>query len=327
MRAFPSLAVLLPGLLALLLAPPGAQAQAQAFPARPINFIVQYAAGSGADQLARVIADAVHKAQPAANFVIRNTPGALGVIGTTALVRSPADGYTVGICSASINSIANSINKSLPYDTVTDFTFIEPLASYTYVVTAAPELALDSLDALVKQAAAKPGALSYVYANATAQVLSAVLTKQLDMQALPVPYKSAAEGLADVSQNRVSFGVTDVGSTLPMVKSGRVKALAVISAQRSINLPDVPTLTELGKAPIQVVAWAGICGPKNMPPDATAWLRTQLRKARGEPETLDKYKLLGLDPLELGNVSLTDFVIAQSKFWTAAARDAGIKPE
>ena len=122
-------------------------------------------------------------------------------------------------------------------------------------------------------------------------------------------------------------GVTDVGTTLPMVKSGRVKPLAVISAQRSINLPEVPTLTELGKAPIQVVAWAGLCGPKNMPPDATAWLRTQLRKARGEAETLDKYKLLGLDPLELGSVSLTDFVVAQSRFWTGAARDAGIKAE
>ena len=312
-------------LLSLLLAPLGALSQA--FPAKPINFIVQYAAGSGADQLARVIADSVHKENPSANFVVRNMPGALGVIGTSALVRSPADGYTVGICSASVNSIANSLSKSLPYDTVTDFTFIEPLAAYTYVVTSAPELGFDSLDALVKQASAKPGALSYVYANATAQVLSAVLTKQLDLRVLPVPYKSAVEGLADVSQNRVSFGVTDVGTTVTMVKSGRVKPLAVISSQRSINLPDVPTLTELGKAPIQVVAWAGICGPKNMPPETTAWLRTQVKKARGENETLEKFKLLGLDPLELGSQGFPDFVTAQLRFWTAAAREAGIKAE
>lgn len=311
-------------LLPLLLAP--LAAFSQAFPAKPINFVVQYAAGSGADQLARVIADATHKTS-GANFVIRNTPGALGVVGTTALVRSPADGYTIGICSASINSIANSINKSLPYDTVTDFTFIEPLAIYTYVVTSAPELGLDSLDALVKQAAAKPGALSYVYANATAQVLSAALTKQLDMRVLPVPYKSSAEGLADVSQNRVSFGVTDVGTTVPMVKAGRVKPLAVISTQRSINLPDVPSLTELGKAPIRVVAWAGICGPKNMPPEATTWLRNEIRKARGDAETLEKFKLLGLDPLQLGSTSFPDYVVAQQRFWTDAAKDAGIKAE
>ena len=321
MPAFRPLALVLPLLLAPLAAQP------QAYPARPINFVVQYAAGSGADQLARMVADAVTRANPAANFVIRNTPGALGVIGTTALVRSPADGYTVGICSASINSIATAINKSLPYDTHTDFTFIDTLASYTYVVTAAPELAFESLEALIKQAAAKPGALSYVYANATAQVLSAVLTKQLDLRALPVPYKSTAEGLADVSQNRVSFAITDVGSTMPMVRAGRVKPLAVMSARRSINLTDVPTLTELGKAPIQGVAWAGLCGPKNMPAEATAWLRTQLRKAKSEAETLEKYKLLGLDPLELGNQSMNDFVLAQSAFWTAAARDAGIKPE
>ena len=312
-------------LLSLLLAPLGALSQA--FPAKPINFIVQYAAGSGADQLARVIADSVHKENLAANFVIRNMSGALGVIGTAALVRSPADGYTVGICSASVNSIANSLSNSLPYDTVTDFTFIEPLAAYTYVVTSAPELGVDSLDALMKQAAAKPGSLSYVYANATAQVLSGVLTKQLDIHALPVPYKSSLDGLIDVSQNRVSFGVTDVGATMPIVKSGRVKPLAVISAHRSINLPDVPTLTELGKAPIQLVAWAGICGPKNMPPETTAWLRTQVRKARGEAETLKKFKLLGLDPLELGSQSFPDFVTAQLRLWTAAARDAGIKAE
>ncbi len=312
-------------LLSLLLAPLGALSQA--FPAKPINFFVQYAAGSGADQLARVIADSVHKENLAANFVIRNMSGALGVIGTAALVRSPADGYTVGICSASVNSIANSLSNSLPYDTVTDFTFIEPLAAYTYVVTSAPELGVDSLDALMKQAAAKPGSLSYVYANATAQVLSGVLTKQLDIHALPVPYKSSLDGLIDVSQNRVSFGVTDVGATMPIVKSGRVKPLAVISAHRSINLPDVPTLTELGKAPIQLVAWAGICGPKNMPPETTAWLRTQVRKARGEAETLKKFKLLGLDPLELGSQSFPEFVTAQLRLWTAAARDAGIKAE
>lgn len=321
MNKFRPLVLLLP----LLLAPQCALAQA--YPAKPINFIVQYAAGSGADQLARVIADSVHQGNPAATFVIRNTPGALGVIGTTALVRSPADGYTVGICSASINSIANSLVKSLPYDTVTDFTFIEPLAAYTYVVSSAPELGFGSLDALVKHATAKPDVLSYMYANATAQVLSAALVKQLDLRVLPVPYKAVAEGLVDVSQNRVSFGVTDMGTTVPMVRSNRVKPLAVISAQRSINLPDVPTLTELGKAPIQVIAWAGICGPKSMAPEATAWLRAQVRKAKVEAETLEKFKLLGLDPLELGGTGFTDFVAAQAKLWTAAARDAGIKAE
>ena len=311
-------------LLALLLAPFGASGQA--FPSKPINFIVQYAAGSGADQLARVIAQSLQTGS-GSNIVIRNMPGALGAIGTTALVRSPADGYTIGICSASVNSIANSVTKTLPYDTVTDFTFIEPLAVYTYVVTSAPELGINSLDALVKHAAANPDKLSYVYANATAQVLSAALTKQLEMRALPVPYKSSAEGLSDLSQNRVSFGVTDMGVTVPMVKAGRVKALAVISSQRSINLPDVPSLTELGKSAIRVVAWAGICGPKDIAPEATAWLRSQIRRARNEGDTLEKFKLLGLDPLQLGTVSFTDFVIAQSKFWADAARDAGIRPE
>lgn len=311
-------------LLALLLAP--FAALGQAFPSKPINFIVQYAAGSGADQLARVIAESVQRGS-SSNFVIRNMPGALGAIGTTALVRSPADGYTIGICSASVNSIANSLTKTLPYDTVADFTFIEPLAAYTYVVTAAPELGFDSLDALVKHAAANPDKLSYVYANATAQVLSAALTKQLELRALPVPYKSSQEGLADISQNRVSFGITDMGVTVPMVKAAKVKPLAVIAAQRSINLPDVPALAELGKSPIKVVAWAGVCGPRNMTPEATAWLRTQIRKARNATETLEKFNILGLDPLQLGSVSFTDFVVAQAKFWADAARDAGIRPE
>lgn len=322
-RSLPSLrpfACVLPFLLVPLCA------LSQEFPVKPVNFIVQYAAGSGADQLARVIAETVHKGTDV-NFVIRNMPGALGAIGTSALVRSPADGYTIGICSASVNSIANSVTKSLPYDTVADFTFIEPLAAYTYVVTVAPELGIGSLDALVKQATAKPETFSYAYANATAQVLSAALTKQLDMKVLPVPYKSSQEGLGDISQNRVSFGVTDMGVTVPMVKSGRVKALVVISSQRSISLPDVPTLSELGRAPISVVAWAGACGPKNMSPEAVAWLRTQVRKARGEGATLEKFKLLGLDPLELGSVSFADFVVAQSKLWTAAAKDAGIRPD
>lgn len=311
-------------LLPILLAP--FAASGQAYPTKPINFIVQYAAGSGADQLARVISESIQRGG-GSNFVIRNMPGALGAIGTTALVRSPADGYTIGICSASVNSIANSITKALPYDTFADFTFIEPLAAYTYVVTSAPELGFDSLDALVKNAAANPDKLSYVYANATAQVLSAALARQLGLRALAVPYKSSQEGLADISQNRVSFGITDMGVTVPMVKSAKVKPLAVISTQRSISLPDVPSLTELGKSPIKVVAWAGICGPKNMTPEATAWLRAHIRKAITEGETLEKFKILGLDPLQLGSGSFTDFVVAQSKFWAEAASDAGIRPE
>lgn len=298
----------------------------QTFPNKPVNFVVQYAAGSGADQLARAITDTVHRATNA-TFVIRNAPGALGIIGTTGLVRSASDGYTVGICSASANSIANSISKSLPYDTLTDFTFIEPLAAYTYVVTAAPELGVDSLDALIKMAGSKPGALSFAFANATAQVLSAKLNKQLDMRVLAVPYKSPAEGLADVSQNRVSFAVTDIGTTVAMVRAGRVKPLAVISGQRSINLPDVPTLGELGKAPIQAVAWAGVCGPKNMAPEATAWLRAQFRKAKTDPEMVEKFKLLGLDPLQIGSVTFPDFALAQQSLWTEAAREAGVRPE
>lgn len=315
-----TLALVLP----LLLVAPGAQSQA--YPAKPVTFIVQYAAGSGADQLARLIAEVVQK-NSNASLVIRNMPGALGRIGTGSLVRSPADGYTVGICSASINSIANSISKSLPYDTVADFTFIEPLAVYNYVVTAAPQLGVDSLDALIRLAAAKPGTLSYVYANATAQVLSAALTSQLDMRAVPVPYKKSVEGLADISQNRVAFGVTDVGTTVSMVKSGQVRPLAMLSAKRSINLPDVPTLTELGKAPIKVLAWAGLCGPKDMPPEATAWLRAQIGKALGDPQALAKFKLLGLDPLPLGSTSFPEFVVAQAKLWTEAAKAAGIRPE
>ncbi|MDO8944126.1 MAG: tripartite tricarboxylate transporter substrate binding protein [Burkholderiaceae bacterium] len=299
----------------------------QAYPSKPINFIVQYAAGSGADQLARVVIDAAQRDNAAVNFVVRNVPGALAVIGTTALIKSPADGYTIGICSASINSSASALFKTLPYDPIRDFTFIEPLAAYTYVVAAAPELGFNSLNDLIQNATANPGKLSYVYANATAQVLSAALVKKLKIQALPVPYKAAQEGLSDISQNRVSFGVTDMGVTVPMVKSGRVKGLAVISARRSQSLPDVPSLVEQGKPAIEVMAWAGICGPKNMPPETVAWLRAQFQKARNKAEVLEKYVLLGLDPIQLGAQSFPDFAAQQLPLWTEAAKDAGIQAQ
>ena len=287
---------------------------------------MQYAPGSGADQLARVVSDAVQK-ESGSGFVIRNLPGALAVIGTSTLVKSPADGYTVGICSASVNSIAPSLFKSLPYDPGADFTFIEPLAAYTYVVSSAPELGFAKLDDLVQHAQANPTKLSYVYANATAQVLAAALARSLRIQALAVPYKAAQEGLADMSQNRVSFGITDVGVTVPMVKSARVKPLAVISARRSASLPDVPSLAEQGRTPPEVTAWAGLCGPRNMPPEAVTWLRQQVRKASTRPEVLEKLTLLGLEPLTLGTTSFADFVARQLVVWTEAAREAGIRAE
>ncbi|MBN9427060.1 MAG: tripartite tricarboxylate transporter substrate binding protein [Burkholderiales bacterium] len=310
----------------LLLGCAALSATAQEFPSRPISFIVQYAPGSGADQLVRVITDVVHR-EHSARFVIRNIPGAVGVIGTTTLVKSPADGYTIGICSASINSAATSLMKSLPYDTTSDFTFIEPLASYTYVVSSAPELGFTSLDELIRHSAANPDKLSYMYSNATAQVLAASLTRAIGLKALPVPYKATQEGLNDLSQNRVSFGVTDTGVTAPMVRTGKVKALAVIAPRRSISLPDVPSLVELGKPAIDVMAWAGVCGPKDMPSEAVTWLRERLRKARNDPDTLEKFKLLGLDPINLGSVSFPDFVAAQLNLWTEAARNAGIQPQ
>ncbi len=303
-----------------------ASSYAQAYPSKPINFIVQYAAGSGADQLARVAGDAIAR-ESSASFVIRNMPGALAVVGTSALVKSPSDGYTIGICSASINSSANALFKTLPYDIIKDFTFIEPLAVYTYVLSSAPELGYKSVDDLTAAAKASPGKLSYAYANATAQVLAAVLVKQLGIQALPVPYKASGESLADLSENRVSFAVTDMGVTVPMIKANKIKALTVIAAKRSANLPDVPSLVEAGKPAVEVIAWAGICGPKNMPQESVTWLRNQIQKARAKNEVLEKFMLLGLDPLSLGNESFTDFVARQLPLWTDAAREAGIKAQ
>lgn len=312
--------------LALVLAPPAGLAQAQAYPAKPITFIVQYAAGSGADQLARVTSNAIQK-ETGANFIIRNMPGALGTIGSTALVRSPADGHTLGLCSASINSIAPSLFKTLPYDPIKDFTFIEPLVAYSFVLSSATALGYKSLDDLIHDAKAHPEKLSYAYPNATAQVLGAMVKKQLGIEALGVPYKASQDGLNDLSENRISFAITDMGVTAPMVRIGKAKPLAVLGPKRSVNLPDVPTFAEAGKAPIEVLAWAGICGPKGMQPEAVKWLRAQIGKAMARPELLVQLALLGLDPLTLPTDSFAEFATNQLPLWTNAAKEAGVQTE
>lgn len=312
--------------LALGLVQSAGWAQAQAYPAKPITFIVQYATGSGADQLVRVTSNAIQK-ESGANFIIRNLPGALGTIGSAALVRSLADGYTLGLCSASLNSISPSLFKTLPYDPIRDFTFVEPLVAYSFVLSSATALGYKTLDDLIHDAKAHPEKLSYAYPNATAQVLGAMVKKQLGIEALGVPYKASQDSLSDLSENRVSFAITDMGVTAPMVRIGRAKPLAVLGPRRSVNLPEVPTFAESGKAPIEVLAWAGICGPKGMPPEAVKWVRSQMGRAMVRPELLAQLAMLGLDPLTLSSDSFPEFATQQLTLWTHAARDAGIQSE
>ena len=314
-------------LSALSVGPVTAQAQAQGYPARPVKIVVPFAAGSGSDVYARLIAEDFQAAfkQP---FIVENRAGASAQIGTTQVARAAPDGYTLLIATNTGHSANPALFKTLPYDPLKDFTAIGRILYMPYLLVVPKASPFTSVARLVERSRAAPNSLNYGFGNSSGQVASAEFTHLAQIQSTAVAYKSMPPALTDLIGGQLDYLFVDVGTAQQHLQSGRIKALGFSLARRSAQLPDVPAIAETpGLAAFELMSWVGLVGPAGLPEPIVEQLNAQLRRTLAKPELRDKLVALGAEVVPSTAAELDAFMRQQLQSWGTKIRNAGIAPE
>jgi tripartite-type tricarboxylate transporter receptor subunit TctC len=278
--------------LALVSAHAGA---ADPYPSRPIRLIAPYGTGGATDIVCRVIAQALSDSMGQQVFV-DNRPGAGAVIGTSALAKSPPDGYT--IMMADIAHGANvALHSKLPYDSVKDFAPVTLVALLPTVLLVHPSVPAHSVKELIALAKAKPGTLNFSSSGvgSSSHLAGELFKSATGTDMVHVPYKGGGESLSALLAGNVQGLFITLPAALPQIKAGTVRVLSVSSPKRLPALPDVPTLAEQGAAAAEVSLWMGILAPAGTPPDVVATLNTQIRRVLAQPAVSQRIAELGAE--------------------------------
>ncbi len=267
----------------------------QSWPAKTVRVVVPFTAGSGTDIAARAVTERL-AAQLGQPFVVDNRPGAGGTIGQAMVAKADPDGYTLLVHSSS-QTVTPSTYANLPFDTLKDFSGITMLANIPNVLVVAPTKGIKSVAQLVVLAKAKPGALSYASAGmGSATHLNAErFGLGAHIQAVHVPYKGTPEAITDLVAGRVDYYFCPVVNALPLVKDGKLLALAVGSSRRSSGLPDVPTTEEAGVPNSAYNFWVGMFAPSKTPRDLVNRVHAETVKALNSAEVKERYARLGAE--------------------------------
>ena len=282
--------------LATCLAFAATGAAAQAFPSKPIKFVVPYAPGGTTDLVARVVGEKVGAAlgQP---VVVENRPGAGGNIGMDAVAKSAPDGHTIGFGAISTNALNPHIYRSMPFDPRKDFTAISLLGTSTIVLTVRPELPVKTVQDLVAHAKAKPG-LTYGTAGVgTSMHLAGAMFSDMTQSGMThVAYKGSVPGINDMLGGHLDVMFDNLPASLPHIQAGKLRALAVAGRARAPSLPNVPTMAEAGLAGYAVEPWFGVYGPANMPAAVVQALNKAFTESLAMPEVREKLTQAGFAP-------------------------------
>ena len=274
-----------------------AHAQADAFPSKPIKVVVPYPAGASTDLLARIVGQSMSKAL-GQSVVVENRPGAGGIIAAEYTARSAPDGYTIMMTSAGILTNNPSMYKKLPYDAVKDFAPLTIAAQLPVVVVVNNALPVKYVQDLLAMARKEPGKLSYGSAGTgTSQHLAGELLKSMaKVNILHVPYKGGSPAMTDLLAGQISMMFVQTASALPQVRTGKVRAIAIGSPQRSPQMPDVPTVAESGVPGYNSDTWYGYVAPAGVPQPVLAKLHAAIvtgLKENKEKLTNDGYVVDG----------------------------------
>lgn len=297
---------------------------ADVYPNKPIRLVVPFASGGTTDSLGRLLAQRLSEklGQP---VVVDNRAGAGGNIGADLVAKSPADGYTLLFATVGTQSINASLYKKMPYDSEKDFTPIAPFASVPNILVVNPKVPVKTVGELVSYSKAQPNTLNMGSAgNGSTNHLSGELFKSMTSASfMHVSYKGSGPAMADLLANQIQFMFDNLPGSLPQVKAGNLRALAVTSVKRSPVLPDVPTMVEAGVPGYSAEVWFGVVGPNNLPKDILERLSKEIGQIAKEKATDEKLQSLGTTalfstPLEFGKRISEDRVK-----WGKLVKDSG----
>jgi len=313
--------------IAILVSPISSSAQAN-YPNKPINFIVPYGAGGGADSRSRQIAQkmSVILSQP---IIVDNKPGAGGNIGTEFISRAAPDGYTIGMGNFAPMAVNKTLFGNLRYDPESDLTPIILIEKGPLVLVVNPASSYKTVKEIVDAAKAKPGELTFSSGGiGGSHQLSAELFKQsagIDM--IHVPYKSGSAGLTDLMAGNVTMMFDQMYSAMPSIKADKLRAIAITSKKRSPLLPNIPSFAEAGYPKVEVLNWQGLIAPKGIPKAIIDKLNAAANEALKDPQLRE---LMLSQGNEIGGGTPADFaalIKSESAKWSAVVKTASIKPE
>ena len=300
---------------------------AQPFPSKPIKIIVPYVAGGPSDLFARAVGQLLTEAwgQPT---IVDNRPGASGNVGVLAAVRSPADGYTLTTVSIAF-AVSPAMDSKLGYDPVKDLAPISLLASINNLLVVNPNLPVKSVKELIAFARARPGQVTFASGGAGgAQHLSGELFSNLaNVKMTHIPYKGSAPGVTALISGETMIGFADMVITLPHVKSGRLRAIAVTGSQRSALVPELPTIAEAGLPGYSVTAWFGLLAPAATPAEIVTRISTEIQKGFKTPQMRERFSAMGADPVGGPPEQFAAFLKSEMAKWAKLVKAAGIHAE
>jgi tripartite-type tricarboxylate transporter receptor subunit TctC len=299
----------------------------RAWPNKPIRMLVGFPPGGPTDVVARLVSDKV-SAQIGQRMVIDNRPGAAGNIAVEILTKANADGHTL-LYSSNAIALSPGLYSRLGYDPHKDLAPVTEIGAGCLIFVVHPSLPVQTVQAFIEYAKARPGQLNYASSGAgTSTHLAAVLFSQrTGIQAQHVPYKGTAPSLVDMIAGRTQFLMGAVLTAVPHVKEGRLRALAVTGSKRIKSLPELRTLEESGLPGFVVTTWQGVFAPAGTPAAVLTRVNAEFVKAVHSPELRPKIEQQDMDPTGLAVKAFTAAYYAELKRWTKVAKDAGLKAD
>ena len=303
-------------------------AAADAYPGKPVRIVVPFAAGGAIDIIVRAGAQQLSK-ELGQQMLIDNRPGAGGNIGADMVAKSAADGYTLLAGTSATHGVNPTLYAKLPYDARRDFVPIAHIAGVPNVLVVTPASGIRSLDDLVRQARANPGKLSYGSAGSgtSLHLAGELFRSEARVDLLHVPYKGAAPATTDLLGGQITMMFNTVPVALPLIRSGKLTALAVTARQRHFALPDVPTFAEKGYTSVESSTWVGLFAPAGTPREIVDKVAQALERALRDKSVVDLLRQQGAEPQFMGADAFARYVESEIARWGSIVRAAGIKLE
>ena len=303
-------------------------ASAQTWPARPVKLLVGFAPGGPTDLVARLIAQRLTQ-QTGQAFVVENRPGANGALAAREVIGSAPDGYTLLVGTSGALTVSPSLLKQMSYEPLRDLTPVAMLAGYPYVLVVQPTAPINDVRELVAYAKANPdkGAFSSAGIGSVNHLAGEWFSTLTKLNLSHVPYKGDSPALSDLMTGRLLFGFNTVTTSMPQVKAGKLRAIAVTSEKRTDLAPGIPTMIEQGYPGFVVEPWNGVLGPAKMPKDVVDRINSVVAAALVDPTVKTKIMETGQYPIVETPEDMRKMIEQQTARWREIARAANVQPE
>jgi tripartite-type tricarboxylate transporter receptor subunit TctC len=297
----------------------------QAFPVKPVRYVVPFGAGASPDIIGRLLAERLSRSW-GQQVIVDNRVGAAGVLGSAFVAKAAPDGYTLLQCNIGSNAISVSLYAKIPYDQVRDFAPVTRIGMTPNMITVHPSVPFRSVKALIAYAKANPGKLNYSSGlpGVSPQLSMELLKLVAKVDIVNIPYKVGAQAVTDTIAGQIPVNISNAPVTVGPIQSGRLRPLAVTSAMRAPQFPDVPTVEEAGLADFDVQSWQGVCAPAGMSAALLGKIHEDFNAVLRTPDVQERMSELMMPPAPTTPDGFDKFIRAEIARWAKVIRDAAI---